>query len=75
MREKECCVNCGIANVPLYLGLDGNLHCADHAGMLIVEKKKEEQGEVKANGECEKVCRCTNCDRSIICDLPARGSD
>ena len=30
MREKKCCVNCGIANVPLYLGLDGNLHCADH---------------------------------------------
>lgn len=43
MSEKECCVNCGIANVPLYLGLDGNLHCADHAGMLIVETKKEEQ--------------------------------
>ena len=20
MSEKECCVNCGIANVPLYLG-------------------------------------------------------
>ena len=34
MREKKCCVNCGIANVPLYLGLDGHLHCADHAGML-----------------------------------------
>ena len=43
MSEKECCVNCGIANVPLHLGLDGNLHCADHAGMLIVETKKEDR--------------------------------
>lgn len=50
MSEKECCVNCGIANVPLYLGLDGNLHCADYAGLLIVETKKEEQEEGKANG-------------------------
>ena len=43
MREKKCCVNCGIANVPLYLGLDGHLHCADHAGMLIPEQQKPEQ--------------------------------
>ncbi|MDD6374914.1 MAG: hypothetical protein PUE88_06610 [Ruminococcus sp.] len=34
MNEK--CVNCGISNVPLYLGLDGNLHCADHVGILLL---------------------------------------
>ena len=43
MSEKELFVICGIANEPLNLGLDGNLHCADHAGLLIIEKKKEEQ--------------------------------
>ena len=43
MSEKERCVNCGTFAMPLYLGLDGNLHCADHAGLLIVETKKEEQ--------------------------------
>ena len=43
MNEKERCVNCGIANVLLYLGLDGKLHCADCASLLIVETEKEEQ--------------------------------
>lgn len=34
-NEKDRCVNCGIRSVPLYLGLDNRLHCADHIGLLL----------------------------------------
>ena len=43
-EHKNCCVNCGIRSVPLYLGLDGKLHCADHISLLLPPDKpaKEE---------------------------------
>ena len=39
-EHKNCCVNCGIRSVPLYLGLDGRLHCADHIGLLVQDTDK-----------------------------------
>lgn len=42
MKPKEkCCVNCKISGVPLYLGLDNLLHCADHMGFLLPKKQEE----------------------------------
>ena len=38
-NEKNRCVNCGIKSVPLCLGLDGHLHCADHIGMLLPKRE------------------------------------
>lgn len=46
--EEKRCVNCKISGVPLYPGLDNQLHCADHIGFLL-PKKQEEQ--VKKEGE------------------------
>lgn len=40
--DTEKCVNCGISDVPLHLGLDGRKHCADHIWMLIPAKQEEE---------------------------------
>lgn len=43
MNQHEphpCCVNCSISGVPLYLGLDGKLHCADHIGLLLNPSKQ-----------------------------------
>ena len=40
-NEKDRCVNCGIRSVPLHLGLDGRLHCADHIGLLLPPDKPE----------------------------------
>ena len=39
-NQRNCCVNCRITNVPLYLGLDGRLHCADHIGLLVQDTDK-----------------------------------
>ena len=41
-NEKDRCVNCGIRNVPLYLGLDNRLHCANHIGLLLPPDKPEQ---------------------------------
>ena len=38
-NEKNHCVNCGIKSVPLHLGLDGRLHCADCTGMLLPKRE------------------------------------
>lgn len=40
--DNKKCVNCRISGVPLYLGLDGRKHCADHIGMLILAKQEGE---------------------------------
>ena len=42
--EEKRCVNCKISGVPLYPGLDNQLHCADHIGFLL-PKKQEEKSE------------------------------
>lgn len=44
-NEKDRCVNCGIRSVPLYLGLDNRLHCADHIGLLLPPDKPEQPAE------------------------------
>ena len=41
-EQKPCCVNCHISGVPLYLGLDGKQHCADHIGLLLPDSPKQE---------------------------------
>lgn len=35
MDTEKQCVNCKITDVPLYIGLDGNWHCADHIGLIL----------------------------------------
>ena len=45
-NEKDRCVNCGIRSVPLYLGLDDRLHCADHIGLLLPPDKPEQMDSV-----------------------------
>lgn len=47
MEEK--CVNCGISSVPLYLGLDGHLHCCDCIGFLLPTNEKEDKENVSEN--------------------------
>ena len=49
-NEKNRCVNCGIKSVPLYLGLDGKLHCADHIGLLLPSNKPERPAEEEHHG-------------------------
>ena len=49
-NEKDRCVNCGIRNVPLYLGLDNRLHCADHIGLLLPSDKPERPAEEEHHG-------------------------
>ncbi len=47
MEEK--CVNCGISDVPLDWGLDGNLHCSNCIGFLLPTNEKEEKENVSEN--------------------------
>ncbi len=49
--NNEKCVNCGISGVPLYLGLDGHLHCCDCIGMLIPDNPKLKEHEEKQKHE------------------------
>lgn len=49
-NKKNRCVNCGIKSVPLYLGLDGRLHCADHIGLLLLSDKPEQPAEEEHHG-------------------------
>lgn len=49
-NEKDRCVNCGIRSVPLYLGLDNRLHCADHIGLLLPPDKPEQPAEEEHHG-------------------------
>ena len=49
-NEKDRCINCGIRSVPLYLGLDGRLHCADHIGLLLPPDKPEQPAEGEHHG-------------------------
>lgn len=56
MEEK--CINCGISNVPLYLELDGHLHCVDCIGFLLPTNEKEDKENVSENhksgtGKCQ----------------------
>ncbi|MEE0394059.1 MAG: hypothetical protein ACLR1Q_11070 [Ruminococcus sp.] len=46
-EQKPCCVNCHISDVPLYLGLDGKQHCADHIGLLLSDFPKQETKPVR----------------------------
>lgn len=46
---EKICVNCKVSGVPLYLGLDGQLHCADHIGFLLPTNEKEESHDVSEN--------------------------
>jgi len=46
-EQKPCCVNCHISGVPLYLGLDGKQHCADHIGLLLPDFPKQETKPVR----------------------------
>ncbi|MGN0630960.1 MAG: hypothetical protein ACI4JN_06490 [Ruminococcus sp.] len=41
MKTEKQCVNCKITGVPLYMGLDGNLHCADHIGLILLDQQSE----------------------------------
>ncbi len=41
MKTEKQCANCKITNVPLYMGLDGNLHCADHIGLILPVKQAD----------------------------------
>lgn len=51
-KMGERCANCGISNVPLFVGLDGRKHCADCAGMLLPEKEEEKkEGEEDGAGQ------------------------
>lgn len=47
--KKDTCINCGISNVPLIVGLDNQLHCESHISMLVSENKKEEHDNVSEN--------------------------
>lgn len=29
------CINCGVSNVPLHIGLDGHWHCKYHVQILV----------------------------------------
>ena len=46
-EQKPCCVNCHISGVPLYLGLDGKQHCADHIGLLLPDSPKQETKPIR----------------------------
>ena len=50
-NEKDRCVNCGIRSVPLYLGLDNRLHCADHIGLLLPPDKPEQPDDTENNDD------------------------
>lgn len=47
--EEKCCVNCKISGVPLYLGLDGHLHCDNCSGFLLPTNEKEDKENVSEN--------------------------
>ena len=49
-NKKNRCVNCGIKSVPLYLGLDGKPHCADHIGLLLPSVKPKQPEEEEHHG-------------------------
>lgn len=54
--NSEKCINCGISNVPLYLGLDNRMHCADHIGMLIsasVPTRNTTETQEESHGQAE----------------------
>ena len=46
-EQKPCCVNCHISDVPLYLGLDGKQHCADHIGLLLPDSPKQQTKPIR----------------------------
>lgn len=46
-EQKPCCVNCHISGVPLYLGLDGKQHCADHIGLLLPDSPKQQTKPIR----------------------------
>ena len=46
-EQKPCCVNCHISGVPLYLGLDGKQHCADHIGLLLPDFPKQKTKPIR----------------------------
>ena len=54
MEEKKC-INCGISHVPLYLGLDGNWHCADHVGLLLAKMKEGNSQETEKPKKCKEI--------------------
>lgn len=47
METEKQCVNCKITDVPLYMGLDGNLHCADHIGLILPVQQEADTSEPK----------------------------
>lgn len=49
-NRKDRCVNCGIKSVPLYLGLDGRLHCTNRIGLLLPPNKPEQPAEEEHHG-------------------------
>lgn len=46
------CINCGISGVPLYIGLDGHLHCEKHVQILVGAGQYKENTE-EMNYECK----------------------
>lgn len=48
MAEK--CINCGISNVPLVMGLDYHLHCEAHVQLLVGAEQDVSDDNDKENG-------------------------
>lgn len=49
------CVNCGISNVPLYIGLDGHLHCEKHIQILVSTIRLNQEEYVRDENTKERV--------------------
>lgn len=64
--NQEKCINCGISHIPLYLGLDNRLHCADHIGMLVsasVPIRNTSEIQEEYHGQAENAENILNIDR------------
>ena len=50
MKSETRCIRCGSSGVQLFPGLDGHLHYADCAGMLLPSDKPERPAEEEHHG-------------------------
>ena len=73
-NEKDRCVNCGIRNVPLYLGLDNRLHCADHIGLLLPPELPLGACCVLSEKDVQKLLKCETDFASLLQTLKSHST-
>ena len=71
-NRKDRCVNCGIKSVPLYLGLDGRLHCTDRIGLLLPPNKPEQPAEEELRMQKKEPAGRKNGERRLFSSVNLR---